>query len=575
MAVFSPAIDYDFVNFDDDLYVYENPAVMQGLGGSGLEYALTSHDVGTWAPLTWLSYELDTTLLGARPSSYHLTNILLHAAAGALLFAALSLMLKSLWTGALVSAVFLLHPLRVESVVWIAERKDVLCAFFWMLGLLAYAWYARRPNLNRWGLLCLCFAAGLISKMMMVTFPFVLLLLDFWPLNRFSFDRSSFRQHAWPLLREKIPLWILSILAVWLSSRALQSVHTLAPVGEDIPAKLLRLPENYLFYIQKIFWPVGLSVLHPIEAPHLAMNVFALIFLAAVSVLVLGHWRSLPFLLVGWFWFLGALVPVIGFVRFSDFVVADRYTYIPSIGLTLALAAGLDIWTKHFPVWRRFIPVAAAATCIALTFFHLPVWRNSFTLYDAALRSGPHHVAYNNRGMAFYARGDSKNAFEDFTRAIALNPGFARAWSNRGSLLNDLGRFDQAIDDCNHAIECDPQMASAYNNRGNARAGAGDLVNSLVDYDKSIELSATMPSYFNNRAAAYFRLGRIPEAKADIQKCQALGGHPHPALVEALAAVQDVQAEIRVVVTQPLQNAPKSQLDAAAPAQQPDRVARK
>jgi regulator of sirC expression with transglutaminase-like and TPR domain len=404
-----------------------------------------------------------------------------------------------------------------------------------MLGLVAYAWYVRKPNLSRWGLLCLCFAAGLMSKMMMVTFPFVLLLLDVWPLNRLTLDRPGFRQHAWPLLREKLPLFTLSILAVWLSSCALQSVHTLAPVGENMPDKLLRVPENYLFYIQKILWPAGLSVLHPIGQFRLMTSVLALTFLTGFSAFALRHRQNMPFLLVGWIWFLGTLVPVIGLVRFSDFAVADRYAYIPSIGLSLALVAGSEVWARRFPVHRWSAAVLIVAACMLVSSANLPIWRNSFTLYDAALRNGPHHLAYNNRGMAYLKSGDSQHAFEDFSSAIALNPGFGRAYSNRGSLLSDVGRYEDALQDFNHAIQCDPNLASAYNNRANARANIGDLTGALKDYDRSIQLSPKTPLFYNNRAAAYFRLGQNSTALADLKSCLALGGQPQPALARDLA----------------------------------------
>lgn len=208
VAMFSRAIGYGFVNYDDDAYVYENPHVLSGLDTSGIQYALSTSDIGTWAPLTWLSYEVDTTIQGPRASSYRLTNILLHAAAGALLFVALQSMRQSSWVSITVAALFLFHPLRTESVVWIAERKDVLCSFFWMLGLVAYGSYAQKPNGRRWVAVYLCFLAGLMSKMMMVTFPFVLLLLDFWPLNRVHRDDTTLWKSIRSLLVEKLPFFV-------------------------------------------------------------------------------------------------------------------------------------------------------------------------------------------------------------------------------------------------------------------------------------------------------------------------------------------------------------------------------
>jgi protein O-mannosyl-transferase len=534
LAVFSPAMRYDFLNYDDDLYVYQNRAVLSGVNAAGLEYALTSYDAGTWAPLTWLSYELDGTLLGPRASSYHATNILLHVAAGLVLFFALLRMVKSLWVATLVAGIFLLHPLRTESVVWIAERKDVLCALFWTLGLLAYAFYTEKPNRARWTLVFLCVLSGMMSKMMMVTFPFVLLLLDVWPLNRVILDWSSLRAKAWPLIREKIPFFIAGFLAVWVTSRALHATGTLDEVGADVPWKLLRVPENYLFYIGKIFCPTNLSILYPIQRIQTPVVALAVVLLVALTIGAVGQMRKRAGLIVGWLWFLGVLVPVIGFVTFGHFFVGDRYAYIPSIGLTLAVAVTLEEITRRFQRGRWLFAMAILALCAFGTSSDLPRWRNSFAIYDAALRVGPHHVAYNNRGTAFLEAGDKENAMSDFNSSLQMRPGYALALNNRGSLWIDLGNNAQAIKDCTKALETNPALASAWNNRGNARNHAGDFAAAMDDYNQAIRLKPDKALYYNNRAANYFSLKRYAEAKADLERCSQLGGEPNPGLVQAL-----------------------------------------
>ena len=533
-ALFAPAISYDFVNYDDDLYVYDNPVVQHGLSVSGLHYALTSYDAGTWAPITWLSYELDSTLFGARASSYHATNILLHVAAGLILFFALQLMLKSFWTSTVVAGIFLVHPLRTESVVWIAERKDVLCALFWALGLLAYWFYVKKPSLARWMLVFLCLLAGVMSKMMMVTFPFVLLLLDVWPLNRTNLDWPNLRARAWPLLREKIPLFAVCGLVVFLTSRALHSVGTLNSVGADISTKLLRVPENYVFYLGKIFWPANLSVLYPNEKVQTSAALLAGLLLVVITVLTVWQMRKRPWLLVGWLWFLGTLVPVIGFVTFGHFFVGDRYTYIPSIGLTLAVVVTLEHLLRRFLLARWAGATAVVALCALATSADVPRWRNTFTLYDAALRVGPHHVTYNNRGTAFLKVGDMEHAMADFNAAIQMKSDYATALSNRGSLWTDLGNIEAAIKDCSEAIKCDPELADAWNNRGNAYNRTGEYAKALADYDQSIKLKPDKAVYYNNRAAAHFLLKQYVPAKADLEKCSQLGGQPHPGLVHDL-----------------------------------------
>lgn len=458
LALFSPAIGYGFVNYDDDLYVYENQHVLQGLNGSGIEYALTTSDIGTWAPLTWLSYECDTTVQGPRARSYHLTNLLLHAAAGALLFFLLQLMAQSLWVSVTVAVLFLVHPLRVESVVWIAERKDVLCAFFWMLGLIAYWSYAQKPNARRWCAVFLCFVAGLMSKMMMVTFPFVLLLLDFWPLHRLDLDGATLWKEVRRLIFEKIPFFGGIILAIFISGSALHSRGAFSARPAEGLNDLLRVPENYVFYLGKFFWPAQLSVLYPMADVRLEIALLSAALLVVITLVVLWQARQKPWLLVGWLWFIGALVPVAGFVSFGDFVVADRYTYLPSVGLAWALVASADPLARRYVFGRWIATAIVALACAGATAANLPRWRDSFALYDAALRIGPHYVTYNNRGVALLQAGQTQAALADYESALKLNPKFSRAHNNRGSVLSDLGRYDDAIRDFDDAIKHDPYM---------------------------------------------------------------------------------------------------------------------
>jgi protein O-mannosyl-transferase len=533
-AVFSPAVGYGFLNFDDGAYVYENPQVLKGLSGPGLQYAFTTRDIGTWAPLTWISYELDTTISGFRARSYHTTNILLHALAGALLFAVLQRMRLSLWASITVAVIFLVHPLRSESVAWIAERKDVLCAFFWMVGLLAYTFYAQKPTGGRWALVFLSFVGGLMSKMMMVTFPFVLLLLDFWPMHRTFFAEAGARRRMAFLILEKTPFLLAGLVVTFVTNAALRDRGALNPAGAG-SAEFLRVPENYIFYVQKIFWPARLSILYPLEEIEGRTVALCALLLAAVTFLAVWQIRKMPSFLVGWLWFLGTLVPVIGFVPFGDFNVADRYSYIPSIGLLLASVGAVENLLGRFQVARWLGSGAIALACGVATVMDLPRWHDSITLYNAALRVGPHYVAYNNRGTALFRAGQLEPALKDFDRAVRLKPVFAQARNNRGAVLSDLGRYEEAIREFNKAIEQDPSFAAAYDNRGNAYLRLGKGEEALREYDHSIKLQPTVAVYYNNRAAAYFELRRYTEATADIERCRHLGGEPHSGLVQALA----------------------------------------
>lgn len=543
-ALFSPAIGYEFLNYDDDLYVYNNAAVQAGLSPAGVAYAFTSRDVGTWAPLTWLSYQADTTLLGARASSYHFTNILLHTAAGVALFFALVLLLRRYWASVLVAGIFLLHPLRTESVVWIAERKDVVFALFWALGLWAYAGYSRRSNAARWALVFLCFLGGMMSKFMMATFPFVLLLLDFWPLNRAGENVVNWRARVWPLVREKIPFFLAVGVFHRFTVSALDTTEALQVTGPDIGGRLARVVENYSFYLGKIFWPAARSLLYPLHDVSLLAVAGGVVLLLGLTGITMWQMRRQPWLLVGWLWFLGALVPVIGFVQFGHFFVADRYAYIPSVGLALALAVGLEHWAGRFSASRKIMAAVTAvvlAGCAGATHFDLPRWQNSLALYDAALAVGPHRTAYHNRGTTLLRLGQPARALADFNAALRLHPDYASALNNRASVWMELGNLDAALADCSAALRANPAFADAFNNRGNVHSRRGEPEQAVADYDCAIKLNPAAPLYYNNRAAAWFEQKQFARAQADLQRCRELGGQPHPGLVAALAAAAQAQ----------------------------------
>lgn len=547
-ALFSSVLGFGFVNYDDEAYVYENPHVLAGLGRGGVKYALTTGDVGTWAPLTWLSYECDTSLLGARASSYHFTNLLLHSAAGALLFIALRLMRQSQWVAATVAILFLVHPLRVESVAWIAERKDVLCAFFWMAALGAYAWYAQQPNRKRWLLVFLCFAAGLLSKMMMVTFPLALLLLDVWPLRRVDLSLPFESKKLGCLISEKLPLFAASLAVLLISAHALRSRGAFSARGSEESFGLLRVPENYLFYLEKILWPDRLSVLYPLHPVRPMLGIIAAIALLVITWSIFKQLRKLPWLAVGWLWFLVTLTPVIGFIAFGDFTVADRYTYIPSIGICWAAVSMAEAWATHALGLRWVVTAVVGLSWATLTWAQLPNWRDSLSLFNAALRVGPHYVSYTHRGAAWLEAGNVVAALADFEAAIRLNPAYAPAYNNRGNVLSDYGRYDEAIQDFDRAIQYDPYSSEAYGNRGNALARKGEPLEALPDYEKCLKLAPEKAASYNNRAAAYFQLKRYAEAEADIQKCLQLGGQPHPGLLQALAEATNSPGNLRSVV---------------------------
>ena len=368
-AVFGQTLAHDFVNFDDHVYVYENPLVIRGLSTEGIIGAFTHTHARNWHPLTTLSHMLDCQLYGLNAGGHHLTNVILHTISVLLLFLVLKQMTGGLWQSAFVAALFAIHPLHVESVAWIAERKDVLSAVFFMLTLAAYARYARAPSPARYLLVALLFAFGLMSKPMLVTLPFVLLLLDYWPLGRLGGQKSEVGSRLRRLITEKIPLFALSAL----SCVATLLTQRQGPNAIDQLPFLWRLNNtfvSYVTYIWQMLWPVRLAVFypHPNDRLPLVEVTVAIAFLVGVSLLVIYLRRTKPYLVTGWFWYLGMLVPVIGLVQVGEQAHADRYTYLPQIGLyiMIAWAVGDLLLESTSRVRRAVVGVAAAIAIVCL-----------------------------------------------------------------------------------------------------------------------------------------------------------------------------------------------------------------
>lgn len=554
-ALFSPAIRYDYLVYDDGVYVYSNPDIMGGLTPNGAWAAFTSIAGGSWMPLTRFSHMTDVSLFGPSPAGPHAMNIMLHAASAAILLLVLQRMTNRLWPAVFVAALFAVHPLRNESVAWIAERKDVLSTFLWMLGLLAYAHYVKKPGWKRQLLVALCLTLGLLAKPMLVTFPFGLLLLDFWPLKRLGHDWSTFRQLLWLRIREKLPLFLL--IALFCATTYLAQTRSgaisenTAPFGE----RAVKLIGNYAFYVEKSFVPTQLTVIQPVPKLTLIGMVFITVAFLAVTALVI--WRAFrqPWLAVGWFWFLGTLVPVIGFVRIGHIAVAERYSYVPSIGLALLVVWSAAEWIRHLPTLRwpvTALGVAAVLACSLLARTDLPRWKDSLTLFESAVAVAPHAVAYNNIAVVHLDRRDYTRAIEPLTHALKMDPHYVKArinratafekngrveeakhdweqlieieprnaegYNNRAELLMDLRRLDEAISDFTSAIKLAPNSPNSYNNRANARFMKGDFTAALEDCAKAIALNSRYANAYNTRANVYNRMGDLPRALADYNR---------------------------------------------------------
>jgi tetratricopeptide (TPR) repeat protein len=481
-AVYAPACGNEFVNYDDPTYVYENPHVLAGLTGPGALWALTTTAAANWHPLTWLSLQLDASLFGPWPFAFHLTNVLLHAANAVLLFTFLRAATGRLWPSAAAAALFALHPLHVESVAWVAERKDVLSTLFWMLALLAYLWYARRPGVIAYLAVAAALALGLMAKPMLVTLPFVLLLLDYWPLRRPGPPAR--------LVLEKLPLFALaaaSCAATLWAQRAGGAVAAVERLGPG--ARLGNALVAYAVYLRKAVWPDDLAAFypHPLGRPPLHLLGAALV-LGLLTWLCLRSRRQRPYLAVGWLWFLGTLVPVLGLVQVGAQALADRYTYVPLVGLFIAVSWGAADLAAHSPAARRAVAavgLAALAACAAGTSLQLAYWRDSGTLWERDLAvAGPSPAAHTNLGLYLRSWAREQEALHHFQEAVRLGPGYAFVHFNLTRVLEKRGRLREAEEHYREVVRLDPQFALALLNLAGLEARRGRWQEALGHLDQ-------------------------------------------------------------------------------------------
>ena len=541
-----------FVNFDDDIYVTANRNVLNGLTSEGLRWAFTTGHAANWHPLTWMSHMLDIRIFGLNPRWHHLTNLLFHIANVLLLFFILHRMTKALWQSAFVAALFALHPLHVESVAWIAERKDVLSTFFWMLTLIAYVNYAAKPGLKSYLPVIAFFALGLLAKPMLVTLPFVLLLLDFWPLERFEREQpartiqketstplsaskktgkpgkrarktivkmqeQANNKSLWlltrPLLSEKIPLFALTALSCAATYIAQKTGGAVAPAGiYKLGIRIGNVFPSYLGYITNTIWPNKLAVLYPHPGPlPLWLILGTALLLAAVTFAVIRKAKRFPYLPVGWLWYTGSLVPVIGIVQVGMQAMADRYSYVPSIGLFIMAAWGIPELLKKWR-YKKEALAASASLCLLclfiLTRIQVGYWYNSITLADHTLNvTEDNYPMYMNRGLANYNLGNYRQAIEDYGKALEIVPENAEVLNGRGFIYNAIGDYIHAIEDFNRAIQISPSSANAYDYRGSAYSAMGNYTRAIEDFSRAIEINPKHALAYTNRGFAYAALG--------------------------------------------------------------------
>lgn len=598
VIAFGRIIGNDFVSYDDHRLITENSYIQDGINFKSILWAFTDSRQEYWHPLTWLSLMLDWSLFGANASGHHLVSLLLHIGAVLFLFLFLNKATKSLWPSAFAAALFALHPLRVESVAWAAERKDVLSMFFGMATLYFYVYYVEKPRISKYVVCLILFAMSIMSKPMLITLPCVLLLLDYWPLARWQQQSTPVNIAAvtgqntgenkinqknantptekkttaslksrYPvianLLLEKAPFFIISMLLSILVIGELHKTNRMATLQEvTFYERLINALMSYVSYLGKTFWPVDLAVFYPHELSfQLWQNLGAAVVLLIISAMVVYWVKKAPFLAVGWFWYLGTLFPVIGLLQTGYQGMADRYTYLPSIGIAIMLAWGVPSLIRRDSLRKNLLFPAGVAVVVLLTVLtwkQCHYWKNDLTLsthalrvtennyiahnilaaflirekkineaiyhYNQSIRINPkYHFTYNYRGTAYRNLGQYQCAIKDFNTAIDLKPHFAIAYINRGITYHRLGQYKLAIEDYNKAMPQKSYNAEVYNNRGAAYFNLGKYELAIEEYSKVIDIRHNYANAYNNRASAYLVLGNKKMGCYDAQKACLLG----------------------------------------------------
>jgi Flp pilus assembly protein TadD len=541
IVLYWPAMRCDFVNYDDDVFVTSNIHVQNGLTFENVKWAFINPVAANWHPLTMLSHMLDCQLFGLKPWGHHLTSVVLHALNAVLVFALLQQLTGAIWRSVLVAALFGLHPLHVESVAWVAERKDVLSVFFGLLSLGAYARYAEKSKVRSpkskvfYSLALTFFACGLMAKPMLVTWPFVMLLLDYWPLKRassFKFSVSSpgttpsstVNPQLAALVFEKLPFFGLAVAASIVTFVVQKQTGALT-TGESIPLGMRG--ENaliaYCRYLGKLFWPTDLAVFYP-RPGHWPLEQVLLsgVLIAGVTVLLIVKRARYPYMLMGWLWYCVTLVPVIGLVQAGEQAMADRYTYIPSVGVLIMAIWGAYELSRSWRYQVMALSVAGGAAiilCFGLTRRQLGHWQDSESLYRHAIEvTENNYLAHNNLGIVLMEKGQTDEAISQYREAIQLEPGFVYAHNNLGRALDQKGQTDEAISQFQEAIRLAPDDADAHNKLGVALNEEGRNDEAISQFQEAIRLAPDDADAHNNLGVAIIEKGKIDEAISQFQE---------------------------------------------------------
>jgi len=560
LAAYGQVIHHEFLNYDDNVYVTQNPVVRAGLSRYGIVWAFRTFQSSNWHPLTWLSHMLDVELFGMNASPHHQTALLLHILNTLLLFSILHRMTGHLWRSCFAAALFAIHPLHVESVAWVAERKDVLSTFFWMLTIWAYARYVQRPRAGWYTVMVLVFALGLMTKPMLVTLPFVLLLLDYWPLGRLKLAGPKAQSEAVPLRRligEKVPLFLLAAGSSFMTYYAQQKGGAVGTFQEfPIGVRAANALVSYVAYISKTVWPTGLAIFYPHPGDSIPTwhVVGSGVLLAVVSALAIWRVRSLPYLATGWFWYVGTLVPVIGLVQVGAQSMADRYTYIPLIGLFLAVSWGVpDVLSRLLDRRKQrkrespirpfahssFLAAAGIAVIAALTLLtwkQAGYWRSSISVFEHAVGvTEGNYLAHGNLGNALIEVRDFEGAIVHLEKALQIKPDDVGSLNNLAAALAAIGESDKAERTYEEAIHLEPDNPTLRFNLGVLLQNQEMLDAAEQRYREAVHIAPDFGDGHRKLAEVLYAKRRYPEAWKECRLAERYGAAPDPDFVYDLS----------------------------------------
>ena len=523
VLLFSPVRHFEFINFDDPIYVTENPHVQAGLTAEGLAWAFGNlHGEDTyWHPVTWVSHMIDCELFGVEPGAHHIMNVLLHAIVALLLFHLLCRMTGTTWRSAIVAALFAWHPLQVDTVAWVTERKNILAALFWVLTMLAYLRYAERSTPARYALVLICFALGLMSKPVLVTLPGVLLLFDLWPLRRVhanelkgsKISATQIPAVSWKrVLVEKIPLLFLSLISAIVTLVGhVQLGTTISAADFPLSSRVANAIVSYVRYLSKTIWPTDLSVYYPMSKLTGWQVASSLLVVVAVTTAAVLARKRAPYLLIGWLWFLCVSLPTIGLVQASTQAMADRFAYLPLIGVFMVMVWVADDYFMKFQRRRTLSIVAATGVLIAfsaVTWGQLGYWHDSISLFTHALAvTKENPVAENNLGTALDTAGQHEEALKHFVKSIRIKPRNPQAYNNLGNVLDDLGRSDEALAAYEQALKLRPNTVLVHNNLGVVLAKLGRYDEARTNFLCAMNLKPRDAQAYYLMGTLYLRMG--------------------------------------------------------------------